>query len=99
MSYEDKSDFVRVRALISGRVQHVGYRYWACEQAERLGLTGSVENLPDGRVEIVFQGKPELVEEMKKKVKRGPSMALVRQVIFYNERVVDNETFFGSVYY
>ena len=98
MSYEDKSDFVRVRALISGRVQHVGYRYWACEQAERLGLTGSVENLPDGRVEIVFQGKPELVEEMKKKVKRGPSMALVRQVIFYNERVKDEESFFGSLY-
>ncbi len=98
MSYEDKSDFVRVRALVAGRVQHVGYRYWACEQAERLGLTGSVENLPDGRVEIVFQGKPELVEEMKQKVKRGPSMALVRQVIFYNERVQDEETFFGSIY-
>ena len=61
--------------------------------------TGHVtENLPDGRVEIVFQGKLELVEEMKKKVKRGPSMALVRQVIFYNERVQDNETFFGSIY-
>ena len=98
MSYDDKSDYVRVRAIVAGRVQHVGYRYWACEQAERLGLTGSVENLPDGRVEIVFQGKPELVEEMKKKVKRGPSMALVRQVIFYNERVQDEETFFGSIY-
>ena len=99
MSYDDKSDFVRVRALVAGRVQHVGYRYWACEQAERLGLTGSVENLPDGRVEIVFQGKPELVEEMKQKVKRGPSMALVRQVIFYNERVKESETNFGSTYW
>ncbi|MBR0070516.1 MAG: acylphosphatase, partial [Synergistaceae bacterium] len=47
MNYEDKSDFVRVRALVNGRVQHVGFRYWACEQAERLGLTGNVENLPD----------------------------------------------------
>ena len=41
--YDDKSNFIRVRALISGRVQHVGFRYWACQQAERLGLTGSVE--------------------------------------------------------
>lgn len=98
MNYDDKSGFIRVRALVKGRVQHVGFRYWACEQAERLGLTGSVENLPDGRVEVVFQGKPELVNEMKEKVKRGPSMALVRQVIFYNERVKDEETFFGSVY-
>ena len=99
MSYEDKSDFVRVRALVSGRVQHVGFRYWACEQAERLGLTGSVENLPDGRVEVVFQGKPELVNEMKEKLRQGPSMAVVRQVIFYRERVKEDETFFNSVYW
>ena len=98
MNYEDTSDFIRVRALVSGRVQHVGFRYWTCEQAERLGLTGTVENLPDGRVEVVFQGKPELVSEMKEKLKQGPSMAIVRQVIFYRERVKDNETFFGPVY-
>ena len=98
MNYEDTSSFIRVRALVSGRVQHVGFRYWACEQAERLGLTGTVENLPDGRVEVVFQGKPELVSEMKEKLKQGPSMAIVRQVIFYRERVNDNETFFGPVY-
>ena len=98
MNYDDKKDFVRVRALVAGRVQHVGYRYWACEQAERLGLTGSVENLSDGRVEVIFQGKPEMVEEMKKKVKRGPSMALVRQILFYKERVKNDETYFGSLY-
>lgn len=98
MSYEDKSSFIRVRALISGRVQHVGYRYWACEQAERLGLTGSIENLPDGRVEAVFQGSPECVNEMKEKLRRGPSMAIVRQVVFYRERVKDDETYFGPVY-
>ena len=98
MNYEDTSSFIRVRALVSGRVQHVGFRYWACEQAERLGLTGTVENLPDGRVEVVFQGRPEFVNEMKEKLKQGPSMAIVRQVIFYRERVNDNETFFGPVY-
>ena len=96
MFYEDTSNYVRVRAFVTGRVQHVGFRSWACEQAERLGLTGSVENLSDGRVEIIFQGKPELVAEMKEKLKRGPSMAIVRQVIFYNERVKENETFFGT---
>ena len=98
MSYEDKSNYIRVRALVSGRVQHVGYRYWAFEQAERLGLTGSVENLSDGRVEVVFQGMPECVNEMKEKLKQGPSMAVVRQVIFYRERVKEEETYFGPVY-
>ena len=93
-SYEDKNDFIRVRALISGRVQHVGFRYWTFEQAERLGLTGSVENLPDRSVEVFLQGKPEQVSEMKEKLKRGPSMAIVNQIIFYNEKVNPNETFF-----
>ena len=96
--YDDKSKFIRVRAIIAGRVQHVGYRYWACEQAERLGLTGTIENLPDGRVEVVIQGMPEMVGEMKEKLRRGPSMAIVRQVIFYRERVKDDETNFGAVY-
>ena len=98
MNYEDTSDFIRIRALVSGRVQHVGFRYWACEQAERLGLTGTVENLLDGRVEVIFQGKPESVQEMKLKLKHGPSMAIVKQVIFYNERVKNNETFFEELY-
>ena len=96
-NYEDKSNFVRFRALVSGRVQHVGFRYWTMEQAERLGLTGSVENLPDQSVEVYFQGLPENVEEMKKKLKRGPSMALVRQIFFYKERVKDDETFFDCL--
>ena len=96
-SYEDKSDFIRVRALVSGRVQHVGFRYWTCEQAERLGLTGSVENLYDRSVEVFFQGKPEAVSEMKEKLKRGSPLSVVSQVIFYNEKIKENETFFEAI--
>lgn len=96
--YDDKSSYIRVRALISGRVQHVGFRYWACEHAERLGLTGTVENLDDGRVEVVIQGPPECVNEMKSKLRQGPSMAIVNQVIFYRERVDNEETNFGAMY-
>ena len=99
MNYEDTGRFVRVRAVVSGRVQHVGFRSWTCEQAERLGLTGSVENLPDGSVEVFFQGKPECVAEMKEKLKRGSSMSVVSRVIFYNEKVRHDETFFGTVWY
>ena len=92
------NNLIRVRALISGRVQHVGFRYWAREQAERLGLTGSVRNLNDGSVEIFFQGSPGNVSEMKEKLKRGPSMAIVKRLIFYNERVKQNETFFEEIW-
>ena len=96
--YEDKSNYIRVRAIVSGRVQHVGFRYWACEQAERLGLTGTVQNLADGNVEVVMQGLPDMVGEMKEKLRQGPSMAIVSRIIFYRERVNQSETNFGEIY-
>jgi acylphosphatase len=43
-------------ALVSGRVQGVGFRYWVRQEAESLGLVGAATNLPDGRVEIVAEG-------------------------------------------
>ena len=47
---------VRWRVLFSGRVQHVGFRYTAYYLARDLYLTGWVDNLPDGRVEMEVQG-------------------------------------------
>lgn len=52
------------RSLISGRVQGVSFRYYTCRKAIALGLTGTVRNLPDGRVEAVIQGDQPLVEAM-----------------------------------
>ena len=50
------SDRVRVVALVSGHVQGVGFRWFVRTQARAAGLTGSAENLPDGRVEAVLEG-------------------------------------------
>ena len=47
---------VRLTALVSGRVQGVGFRYWTRDQARELGLRGSATNLRDGRVEVVAEG-------------------------------------------
>ena len=46
----------RWHILFSGKVQHVGFRYTAYYIARALGLTGWVDNLPDGRVEMEVQG-------------------------------------------
>ena len=46
----------RWRVVFSGRVQHVGFRYTAYYLAKALYLTGWVDNLPDGRVELEAQG-------------------------------------------
>lgn len=53
---------VRRHYFISGRVQEVGFRYTAFYIAEELGLSGWVSNLPDGRVEMELQGKPETID-------------------------------------
>ncbi|GAB3200850.1 acylphosphatase [Geodermatophilus arenarius] len=50
------SDAVRVRVLVSGRVQGVGYRWFVRGLAESAGLSGSARNLPDGRVEVELEG-------------------------------------------
>jgi acylphosphatase len=47
---------VRLTALVSGRVQGVGFRYWVRALAGDLGLRGTATNLPDGRVEVVVEG-------------------------------------------
>lgn len=46
----------RWHLLFTGQVQHVGFRYTAYYLARDLGLTGWVDNLPDGRVEMELQG-------------------------------------------
>lgn len=52
----------RSRSLYSGRVQGVGFRYTAQRLAEGFPVVGFVRNLPDGRVELVAEGEPEVVE-------------------------------------
>jgi len=71
------ADKVRVITLISGRVQAVGFRYWTEIKARDLGLTGYVKNLSDGRVEAVFEGNEDIVEQMLELLKKGPSLAEV----------------------
>lgn len=70
----------RVRAIVSGRVQGVAYRFSAQDEADRLGLAGWVRNLPDGRVEVVAQGPPEKVQALVEWCRRGPPLARVTSV-------------------
>ena len=50
------------RVLYEGRVQGVGFRFWVKEIAQGFDVVGTIENLPDGRVELVAQGEPDEVE-------------------------------------
>ena len=71
---------VRRSYLIGGRVQGVGFRFFAQAAAAREGLHGFARNLPDGRVEIEAEGDTEAMERFEHKLRHGPPGARVAQV-------------------
>ena len=76
---------VRVRAVISGRVQRVWFRQSTAAEAALIGVDGWVRNLPDGRVEAVFEGSPAAVTAALDYVGRGPEAAAVDEVVTFAE--------------
>jgi acylphosphatase len=74
------ADLARVSLLIRGRVQGVGFRYSALDEAVRLGLTGWVRNTHDGHVELVAEGKREVLDRLITWSHSGPPGALVIDV-------------------
>lgn len=70
----------RLQVWVSGAVQGVWFRESTRQEAERLGVTGWVRNLPDGRVEAVFEGPAVAVEEMAAWCHKGPPDAAVDRV-------------------
>ena len=68
------------RFLVSGRVQGVGYRYFAMSAAEQLGVTGYARNLADGRVEIYAIGTVPQLLQFAQELQRGPRFAAVDAV-------------------
>ena len=71
---------VAKRLVIAGRVQGVGFRFFAEAQAAVEGVHGFVRNLPDGRVEAVIEGDEESVERVERALRRGPAGAVVDSV-------------------
>ena len=65
---------------ISGRVQGVGYRYFAKRVARELKLKGWVRNLSDGRVEAYAAGPAHLLEDFEARLRQGPPAGEVRGV-------------------
>lgn len=74
-------DPVRVRLVITGRVQGVGFR-WACQrEARAVGVAGWVRNVADGSVEAVAEGSPEAVDRFVAWCRFGPPSARVSDIV------------------
>ena len=70
-----------VDVIVTGRVQGVGFRMYAVQEAARLGVTGWVRNEPDGSVACHLEGEPVAVEAMVDWCREGPRMARVQHVV------------------
>jgi len=70
----------RAHLLIEGRVQGVFYRYFTRELAYNLKLRGWVRNLRDGRVEALFEGEKDIIEQAIKECYKGPPGARVTKI-------------------
>jgi acylphosphatase len=71
----------RQNAVVTGRVQGVGYRAATAAEARRLGLAGWVRNRPDGAVELEAEGPADAVAALLAWCRVGPPSAKVREVV------------------
>lgn len=69
-----------LHAIVTGRVQGVGFRYFVRRQAQELGLGGWVRNLPDGSVEVEAEGEEAQIAELEARLRQGPALARVTAV-------------------
>lgn len=77
MTDDQKAPTERLTALVSGKVQGVGYRLWVQRHARDLDIRGSAENLLDGRVEVIAEGSSQALGELLRLLKKGPAHARV----------------------
>lgn len=68
------------RFVVIGRVQGVGFRYFAIRAARQAGVAGTVRNLADGTVEAIAEGSLAAVAEFRDALERGPSYGHVTRV-------------------
>jgi acylphosphatase len=71
----------RIHAVISGRVQQVGFRSFVEDEADNLGLTGWTRNLYSGEVEVVAEGDELKLQAFSRRISQGPSLS---HIIHFN---------------
>jgi len=81
--------------VIGGRVQGVGFRYFAEAAARREGIQGWVRNLPDGRVEAAAEGDVEAMDRFERAIRQGPAGARIAHVNVDEDVPTGNDTGFS----
>lgn len=84
----------RYSVIVSGRVQEVGFRFFVCQTALMMNLTGWVRNNYDGTVELEVQGDENALSSFLEKVKKGNRFSRVENVVSSSIEVMENEKSF-----
>ena len=79
------SEITIFRLRIKGRVQGVGFREWAKDEAAARRLDGWIRNRSDGSVELLVAGDDGQVQDMLRAVTQGPPLAQVHNIDIHNE--------------
>ncbi len=69
-----------IRCVVSGRVQMVMYRDFAQRNARDIGVVGTVQNLPNGTVEVIAQGTPDQLKAFIERLNEGSILSRVEDV-------------------
>jgi acylphosphatase len=77
---EQTEPVARLKAVVRGRVQGVGFRYFVLQKAHEAGLVGYVRNRVDGAVECVAEGPRPALERLLDQLRRGPRSAWIERV-------------------
>lgn len=70
---------IRVHLLLSGTGQYEGYNLWVQNRAKQRGLAGWVRKLPDGKVEVLFEGNERSARMMLEDARRGPTSSGIKE--------------------
>jgi acylphosphatase len=89
---------MQAKIFISGFVQGIGFRGFVKSHARKLGLKGWVQNVPDGRVEVLAQGDKTTIEKLIKLCEKGPFLAEVKSVTVNWEKTGDYFAGFETVH-
>lgn len=81
----------KIRAIVSGKVQGVGFRIYTRAQARQLGISGYVRNLRNGDVEIIAAGEAEKVDTLVEWAKSGAPSAVVNNLELEVMDYIDGE--------
>lgn len=91
-------DIKQIECIITGRVQLVMFRDFAQRKARKLGISGMVENFPDGSVKVVAQGSEENLAKFISYLKKGPILAKVKDVSVKWTETTDSFEDFKIIY-